>query len=140
MTDEVLAAMKAGAAALGAKLRKQRQDVIPAPEELAAYAAQLPAIYRQVLAAFQDAQPGRWAGEDVAAVTIQKHILNTGTRYDADAVIDACRELEAGGFLEETTRTYESFAPTPVGEALIGAVTGHPTPARSIPPLPKPTW
>lgn len=117
-----------------------RRETIPPPEVLAAYAADLPPIYRQILGAYQTAQHGRLAGESLAVATIQMHLRNLGHRYEFESVLNACMELFANGFLDNTTRAYESFAPTPVGEALVAAVTGRPTPARVIPRLPAPPW
>lgn len=120
--------------------RERLRKSIPAADVLKEYASQLPPVYRQVLAAFQDAQPGRQAGESLAAVTIQTHLQNTDIRYDLPDVVDACLALVAAGFLDDTSRAFESFAPTPVGEALIAVITGREAPSRSIPPLPMPTW
>jgi hypothetical protein len=125
---------------LAAAARERRKKAIPEPAVLVAYAAELPPIYRQILAAFQDAQPGRLAGEDLAAVSIQAHLRNTGVRYDLPDIVDACLALVAAGLLDDTSRTFESFAPTPVGEALIAVITGREAPSRTVPALPAPTW
>jgi hypothetical protein len=133
-------ALRTVAENLAAATRDRRKKTIPEPAVLAEYAAQLPPVYRQVLAAFLDTNPGRMAGEDVAAVSIQMHLRNTGVRYDLPDIVDACLALVAAGFLDDTSRAFESFAPTPVGEALIAVITGREAPSRTIPALPSPTW
>ncbi len=139
----------------------------PTPEQLQAYADQLPDLYKYVLAALQFAQPNRVVGQGVLAGTVRMFLHNrryalvgdTPAREFADPRFSGQEFLDAVPFLSEedfagiADRLYEAgflelddepkfprLTPTPLGERLIAALTGKETPHRPIPQLPNPTW
>ncbi len=111
---------------------------MPTDSELAAYAQRLPPIYRDILAAFPEIEPGRKAGYGLAFQTLAVHFANRRMEYALPEVQEACRRLADMGFFEIRN---EIFAhPTELGERLIAVLTGKRAPAFSVPELPLPTW
>jgi hypothetical protein len=110
---------------------------MPTDVEIRAYADRLPAIYRTVLSAFPRVSPKRRVGDGLSADTILEFIEEE-SEYRADDAGDALRRLIAGGFLTESRNIL--IAPTPLGEQLIVAVSGHAPVPEGIPELPVPTW
>jgi len=111
----------------------------PTEAELTSYAAQLPEIYRQILAAFPAIEPNRKAGDGLAFQTMAVHFANQSVSYRFPDVRAACEQLAAGGFLEIKNGMFAH--PTELGEHLIAVVANKPrAPQRSVPPLPAPTW
>jgi hypothetical protein len=112
---------------------------MPSEAEIAAYATKLPAIYRDIIAAFPAVEPGRKAGYGLAFQTLTAHFANTGRAYSVSEVQAACVRLAETGFVEIQN---EIFAhPTALGEQLISAVTGKPRASvAAVPELPAPTW
>jgi hypothetical protein len=112
---------------------------MPSDTEMAAYAKTLPAIYRDIMAAFPTVEPGRKAGYGLAFHTLAVHFVNTRLSYSLGDVQQACARLAEAGFIEIKN---EIFAhPTDLGEQLIAAVTGKPRAANpSLPELPARTW
>ena len=94
---------------------------MPSDAEIAAYAKDLPPIYRDILAAFPEVEPGRKAGYGLAFQTLAVHFANTCRSYALAEVQEACRQLAESGFFEIKN---EIFAhPTDLGERLIAAVS-----------------
>ena len=139
----------------------------PTPEQLTAYADQLPELYKDILVAFQYSQPSRVRGQGVLEGTLRNFIFNrsrglvpgnfVGTIEDlispphsfSDAARDmtdrefsaAIDRLTDAGFFEDRYETrFGSLIPTPLGERILAVVSGKETPARKLPDLPKPTW
>jgi len=57
----------------------------PTPEQLKAYAEQLPDVYKDILVAIQAAQPNRVIGEGVFASTVRNFLINLTDRKRTDA-------------------------------------------------------
>jgi hypothetical protein len=111
---------------------------MPTDAEMAAYAQQLPQIYRDILAAFPEVEPGRKAGFGLAFQTLTAHFYNRKIGHALDEVREACRQLAAAGLVEIHN---EIFAhPTELGERLIAILTGKRAPVMRVPDLPRPTW
>jgi len=124
----------------------KEQKKMPSATELGAYVKKLPPIYRDILKAFPEIEPGRKAGQGLAFQTLTVHLNGSGmikgirrNRYSFEEVQEACRRLAEMGFIEIRN---EIFAhPTELGEKLIAAATGkEPAPQMSVPELPRPTW
>ncbi len=111
---------------------------MPTDAELKAYAGTLPTIYRDILAAFPDVDPGRKAGDGLAFQTLAAHFANQGVPHGLGEVHEACLSLAANGFF--VIRNVIFSHPTDLGELLIAAVTGKHAQPRSVPELPQPTW
>ena len=112
---------------------------MPTDAEMSEYAKRLPAIYRDIMAAFPEIEPGRKAGFGLAFQTLAMHFANNRKGYSFGEVQDACRRLEDSGFVEIKN---EIFAhPTDLGEQLIAAVTNRPRASSpGVPQLPARTW
>ena len=113
----------------------------PTDEQLREYAAKLPQIYKDILAAFSKADPSRRQGDAVGLERLQEAL--PGSEFDTsrpslrdfnEAVGNLCFEE----ILEETG--FAGVYPTELGERLIAAVTGRKAPLKVVPPLPVPTW
>lgn len=112
---------------------------MPTDEEIKAYADKLPAIYRDVLAAFPAVAPDRRVGDGLALQTLLSHlIVEADSPYTDDDIHLAITKLFESGFLD--VKRGVACYPTPLGEQLIGALTGQYAAERGIPDLPKPTW
>lgn len=112
---------------------------MPSETEMTAYAKRLPAIYRDVLAAFPDVEPTRKSGYGLAFQTLAIHFANTGRGYSMGDVQNACKNLANQGFLEIRNGIFAH--PTEIGEQLIATVAHRPAAAAaSVPELPSPTW
>ena len=139
----------------------------PTPEQLKAYAEQLPDLYKDILAAIQAAQPNRVIGQGVLAGTVRMFLLNQRNEFvhgfplrsisdprfadpkfllaarflteaDFSAIVD--RLVEADILEPDDEPAFPRLLPTPLGERLIAAITKKETPRRVLPDLPKPTW
>ena len=112
---------------------------MPSDAQMAAYAAGLPAIYRDIVTAFPAIEPRRKAGYGLAFQTLAMYFANNRLGYGLAEVQEACERLANEGFLEIKN---EIFAhPTELGEQLIAAATGKPRAASSdLPRLPARTW
>ena len=112
---------------------------MPSDAEIAAYAKNLPPIYRDILAAFPEVEPGRKAGYGLAFQTLAMHFANTRRSSDLGEVQEACRQLAENGFFEIKNGIFAH--PTDLGERLIAAVSGAPrAPTSGVPRLPVHTW
>ncbi len=110
---------------------------MPNDAELAAYAERLPPIYRDILAAFPEIEPGRRAGDGLAFPTLAVHFINCGIAHGQEEVEEACRQLAGGGIV--TIRNGFFAYPTELGERLIAVLTGkRAAPKVRVPELPLP--
>ncbi len=113
----------------------------PTDEQLREYAAKLPQIYRDILAAFAKADPARRQGDAVQVERLMQAL--PGTEFDTNRptlrdINEAISNLRFEDIVEDTG--YGGVHPTEVGERLIGFVTGRQAPTKVIPPLPVPSW
>ena len=97
---------------------------MPSDAEIAAYASNLPPIYRAILAAFPEIEPGRKAGYGLAFQTLAVHFANSRRGFSFGEVQEACKRLAESGFVEIKNKIFAH--PTDLGEQLIAAVTGSP--------------
>jgi hypothetical protein len=111
----------------------------PTDEQLREYAAKLPAIYRDILRAFPAVAPDRRDGDGLSGPTFEDYVTELGAGHRLGDVMDGLRRLVDNGFLEYTP-VAAFYSPTPLGERLVAAVTGHKPAPRGIPDLPVPTW
>lgn len=112
---------------------------MPTDAEIGDYAANLPPIYRAILAAFPEIEPGRKAGDGLAYQTLAVHFANKGLAFGLGEVQAACKRLAESGFVETKNRIFAH--PTALGERLIATVSGRPiAPTLDIPQLPARTW
>lgn len=105
-------------------------------QELQAYVQKLPAIYREILAAFPRIEPSRKAGYGLAFQTLATDFKSRGSSFGAGEIINACNQLQQHGIVEIKHHLF--VHPTGYGERLIGAITGLPAPAAEVPVLPTP--
>ena len=113
----------------------------PTDEQLREYAAKLPPIYRDILAAFQNANPHRWHGDALRIEAIRDGL--PGSEFDSQrpslrAIDVAIENMRDAGIIDDNEFT--SYFPTDLGERLIAALTGRESPKAVVPPLPVPTW
>lgn len=113
----------------------------PTDEQLAEYAAKLPQIYKDILAAFQNAAPNRWHGDALRIEALRDGLPGDefGVRRPSLRAIDvAIENMRDAEILDDTG--FASYFPTDLGERLITALTGRESPRAVVPPLPVPTW
>lgn len=110
---------------------------LPTPEQLRAYADQLPEIYRDVLKAFQESDPNRFFGDGLATGTL--HAYLHGGRHNKHELEIALGRLEEAEFFRYDDLLGFYF-PTPLGEELLAVVSGRRPQVIAVPHLPKPTW
>lgn len=113
----------------------------PTDEQLAEYAAKLPQIYKDILAAFPRVSPNRWHGDALRVDAIRGG--QSGTELDAQrpslrAIEVAIENMRDAEILDDNG--FDTVFPTDLGERLIAALTGRMSPKPVIPPLPVPTW
>lgn len=101
--------------------------------DLEAYAAELPDIYRDILAVFPTVDPGRKMGYGLAFQTIMVALNN---RYSLGQIQLACSQLANYDLIEIRNGMFAH--PTPLGEAVISKISGRAVPSSEIPPLPPP--
>ena len=112
---------------------------MPTEAEVIEYAKKLPEIYRDIMAAYSEIEPGRKAGYGLAFQTLAMHFINTRRGWALGEVQEACKQLAGTGFLEIKNGIFAH--PTELGEQLIAAVTGKPPASRvNVPQLPKQPW
>jgi hypothetical protein len=112
---------------------------MPSDTEMAAYANSIPAIYREIMAAFPAIEPRRKAGYGIAFQTLAMHFANTRRGYGLAEVQEASKQLADNGFIEIRNGIFAH--PTDLGEQLIAVVTGGPRASSfAVPQLPARTW
>jgi hypothetical protein len=116
--------------------------MMPTAEQLKTYAEKLPAVYREILAAFPEAVPNRQSEEGLSIEVIQLHLIRRNQQYTLEEIEAAIDQLEDGGFVAVVNEDYLRIVrPTVLGEGLITAITGKaPKNQLVVPALPKPTW
>lgn len=98
------------------------------------YVETLPAIYRDILAAFPAVDPSRKAGFGLAFQSLYSALDG---RYGLDEIMSASRNMADGGAVEIRNGIF--VVPTELGEEIITAITGHQSaPPVVIPPFPRP--
>lgn len=105
-------------------------------EELRQYADSLPAIYREILAAFPRIEPHRRQGYGLAFQTLAADFADRHINYGLGEVIQACEELQQRRIVDIKHRIFAH--PTPLGERLIAILSGQEAAAVTIPKLPEP--
>lgn len=105
-------------------------------EEFTAYAATLPEIYREILAAFPRIEPTRKTGFGLAFQSIWADFEEHGLAISLGELMEACQQLAAYGFVEIKRGMF--VHPTDKGEQLIRAVTGCEASPTKVPVLPPP--
>ena len=112
---------------------------MPSDAEMAAYAVNLPPIYRDIIASFPEIEPGRKAGYGLAFQTLAIHFANTKRGWAFGEIQEACKQLAASGFIEIKNGIFAH--PTDLGEQLMAVVTGRSRASSvAIPQLPTRTW
>jgi hypothetical protein len=110
------------------------------PVESQEYVDSLPAIYRDVFAAFPEIQPGRKAGWGLAYQTLlvpldEKHLHGELVqRYSIGEIMQACENMQQGGAVDIKNRIL--VHPTPFGEELIVLLTPREPVVSRVPPFP----
>ena len=140
----------------------------PNDEQLREYAAGLDDLYKDILAAFQFAEPIRRLGDGVFESTLRNFLRNLGQIKPSDmhwilrsgpagrhpykftrAIDDygdeefsaAVDRLIDNGFVEpRSPNGLGLLTPTPVGERLIGVIIERPEPLKDPPAIQKPNW
>lgn len=109
---------------------------LTADDRWSQYAAQLPGIYREILAAFPRMEPGRRAGYGLAFGTLAADFEERRLPFTLGEIIAASEQLQSNGLVEVKHQIF--VHPTARGERLIHAITGHESPETTVPPLPPP--
>jgi len=105
-------------------------------KELSEYAAKLPPIYREILAAFPRIEPNRRAGYGLGFQTLAADFEDRELGFTLGQVIQACEQLEKHRLVKIK---YGVFVyPTEDGEQLIQEITGKEPAETGVPPLPAP--
>lgn len=111
---------------------------MPTDAELSEYAKKLPPIYRDILAAYPEVEPGRRPGGGLAFQTLTAHFANRRIEHGFADVQEACERLAEAGLI--VIRNGIFAHPAELGERLIAVLTGKRASERRIPELPRPTW
>ncbi len=136
-------------------------SITPSYSQLLTYASSLPPIYRSVMQAFRQASPDRKFGEAMLESSLRSYVKNTSGVTD-EQLTEAIRQLISHEFVTRRQLANDSplsilssvnplgfqyvygmhylVAPTQLGEKLIEAITGTPTPIPVVPQLPTPSW
>jgi hypothetical protein len=109
---------------------------MPTDEQLRTYAQSVPAIYREILAAFPRIEPNRRQGYGLAFQTFAADFENQGLNFNLSEIIQACQELERNGLVEIKNRIF--VHPTSLGERLVTLISGRQAAAVKVEPLPAP--
>ncbi|OWK45218.1 hypothetical protein [Fimbriiglobus ruber] len=117
-------------------------QTLPTPEQLKAYADQLPSIYRDVLTAIPEVSVNYRASLTFAIPVLVVYLNNHNPNYHEYDILAAVDRLERQKFLTVDHGAEGIFAtPTTLGEELIATLTGkRPEGKAPFPDLPKPTW
>ena len=96
------------------------------------YAESLPAIYRDILAAFPRFDPTRKVGYGLAFQSLYSALNG---KYNLGDIKLACEQMAQAGVMEIRNTIFAM--PTQIGEELIAAVTGgDPAAKAGVPPFP----
>ncbi len=107
---------------------------MPTDDQLRAYAAAMPPIYREILGAFPRIEPSRRQGYGLAFQTLAADFENREVPFGLDEIFQACQELERNGLVEIKNRIF--VHPTALGERLVTLMTGQQAPSVKVDPLP----
>jgi hypothetical protein len=105
-------------------------------EELRHYAESLPPIYREILGAFPRLEPSRKQGYGLAFQTLAVDFERRPKGFDLGQIMEACQKLEQQGLVKIKNRIFAH--PTPLGERLIGIITGQQAQSVTVEKLPSP--
>lgn len=105
-------------------------------DQLKSYAASLPPIYQEILAAFPRIEPTRNQGFGLAFQTLSTDFESRHIGYSLGEIIQACQALEQHHIVEIKHRIF--VYPTQLGEHLIGIITGQHVLEVMVPELPSP--
>ncbi len=111
------------------------------------YVESLPAIYRDILAAFPEVEPARNAGEGLAYQTLFAKLREQGekgeslremmkSQWSIGEVVEACQKMQQGGAVEIKQGIF--VCPTPLGEEMITLLTGTKPREPHVPDFPHP--
>jgi hypothetical protein len=95
------------------------------------YVAEIPAIYRDILAAFPTIFPQRAKGDGLSVQTLHADLHD---KYSIAEIHAAAKELEKKGFVEIKHGIF--VHPGDIAEELISKLTGGKIPSEIVPPLP----
>lgn len=111
----------------------------PTDVQLRDYAAKLPQIYKDLLAAIPKIDSNRRSGDPVKVFDIEVMLVSEAKDVRIHDVPDAINQLISQKFLRGVGG-YNYCAPTVLGERLITLITNHVPRPASIPALPEPSW
>ena len=111
----------------------------PTDDQLREYAAKLPQIYKDLLAAFPKVDPDRRSGDPVAIFKLEEQLESDDRDVRLEDVQSAFKKLVLQRFIRSIGGT-TYCAPTPIGERLISVITNHVPRPATIPELPQPSW
>ena len=112
----------------------------PTDDQLREYAAKLPQIYKDLLAAFPKVDPDRRSGDPVKVFEIEELLVNEASDVRIQDFQKAINQLVSQKFLRDIGGSLNYCAPTVLGERLITLITNHVPRPASIPELPEPSW
>jgi hypothetical protein len=111
----------------------------PTPEQIKAYAETLPAIYREILGAMQNADPLRRYGGGIDPRGFWQELVGSRSEYTRGEYNYAVEQLEKRGFLGYDDSVGFYF-PTDACEELMAVLTGKRAKTVEVPDLPEPNW
>lgn len=97
------------------------------------YVQGLPAIYRDILAAFAQFDPTRKFGHSLSYQSLYSALDG---KYTLGQIRLACDEMAKGGAVKIKNEIF--VEPTPLGEELIAAVSGREVAEMAVPPFSPP--
>lgn len=104
-----------------------------ADDPLGSYVQSIPEVYRDILKAYPEVEPGRRPGYGLAVQTMHAHL---GGKYDLGTIAEACQEMERNGVVEIRHGIF--VHPTALGERIIAHLTGRVAREKRLPAFPEP--
>ena len=111
----------------------------PTDDQLRDYAAQIPQIYKDLLAAIPAIDQNRRTGDPVPRLQLEDRLVDEGRDIRIADVQTAMDELMLQKFIRFVSGS-NYVVPTPIGERLITILTNHQPRPETIPKLPQPSW
>jgi hypothetical protein len=108
----------------------QEVQAVPVPHE---YVESLPAIYRDILAAFPEFDATRKQGYGLSYQSLYSALDG---KYTLGEIVLACQEMAKGGVAEIKNEIF--VHPTALGEELIAGITNGKVAQVAVPPFPPP--
>ncbi|HEX7380140.1 MAG TPA: hypothetical protein VF278_23670 [Pirellulales bacterium] len=105
-------------------------------EQIDAYIADIPDIYREILTAFPNVEPNRQPRYGLAYQSLWADFQQRGLAYSLGELMAACEQLASHGLV--TIKHGIVVHPTDRGELLISALTGKTAKSVPVPALPPP--